>query len=60
MKYCENVNCEYEDEGIERITDYQIAEDNNGASVVTCIYCLKGQREALRLAVWSVAQRTNN
>ena len=44
MKYCENVNCEF-DEPVERVSDYRIVEDDSGTSVVICQFCHELERE---------------
>jgi predicted adenine nucleotide alpha hydrolase (AANH) superfamily ATPase len=41
MKFCENVNCEYADEWIERVSDYRIID-----GAVICTYCYDLEIEA--------------
>ena len=41
MKYCENVNCEYGDEPVERVSDYRIID-----GAVICTYCYELELEA--------------
>ena len=35
IAYCDNLHCETPDEGIERISDYRIMEDNS----ILCAWC---------------------
>ena len=38
MKYCDNLDCEFGDEPLERISDYHIMD-----GVVLCTYCYERQ-----------------
>jgi hypothetical protein len=41
MKYCENLNCDYIDEPIERISDYRLID-----GAVICEYCYELEQDA--------------
>lgn len=41
MKYCDNLNCEFGDEPLERISDYRIMD-----GVVLCTYCYEMEQDA--------------
>jgi hypothetical protein len=40
MKFCENLDCEYGDEPLERVSDYRIID-----GAVICIRCYKAEQE---------------
>ena len=40
MRFCDNVNCEYPDEPLERISDYRIID-----GAVWCVGCDEAERE---------------
>ena len=40
MRFCDNVNCEYPDEPLERISDYRIID-----GAVICVGCDESERE---------------
>ena len=41
MKYCDNLNCEFGDEPLERISDYRIMD-----GVVLCTHCHELEQDA--------------
>ena len=43
MNYCDNVNCEYGEEPLERVSDYKVVVDDAGNSLVLCVGCVEDE-----------------